>query len=79
MPYRGWGMPQTRLDIARRHVRDAEENITRQIAAVALLKARGEDIAAGQRLLRVHIAFLQVARRAVAFEEERRRHEETRN
>jgi hypothetical protein len=66
-----------RLAVAHRHVRDAEESIARQTAAIAILRSRGEDVTTAQRLLRVHIAFLQVARRAVALDEEKPRHEET--
>lgn len=66
-----------RSAVARRHVRDAEENIVRQTAAIAMLRSRGEDVTTAHRLLRVHIALLQLARRAVASEEERTQHEGT--
>jgi hypothetical protein len=69
-------MPENRLDIALRYVRDAEENIARQTAAIAALKASGKDITTAYRLLRVYIAFLQVAQRSAAFQEEKKRHPE---
>jgi hypothetical protein len=74
-----WGMPEDKLDVARRHVRDAEENIARQTAAIATLKARGENTTSAQRLLRVHVAFLQIAQRSVAFHEQKKRHQEARD
>lgn len=62
-----------RLESARRHVQDGEQNIARQTAVISELKARDADTTSAQRALRVHIAFLQVARRALALEEEKAR------
>lgn len=60
-----------RLEIAGRHVQDAEQNIARQTAVISELKAKGADTTSAQRVLRVHIAFLQVARQALALKEEK--------
>jgi hypothetical protein len=60
---------QGKLEIARRRVREAEESLVRQTAAIGKLKARGAPTEDARRALRVHIGFLQVARHHLAIAE----------
>lgn len=62
-------MKESSLQMARRHLREAENRVTRQARAVAEMRVRGHDTEEAEHLLGIYSDFLQIARDHLQFEE----------